>query len=193
MIYGYLKKFDYDQTFAHDYRILSSAGISQILLDEPNSDKSIQKIFANANLGDKIVTTSPARLASSASQLHEILTAAQQKRMRLHIGQNFTFNFAADTKYNPSIVLMVSALYSELESDLCGTEGSSAPKIRIVPTVRVGRPRTRVEDIPQIFLKYYSAHQNGSINISEFSRLSRLSRPTIYKYLKIMENISKKE
>lgn len=50
-----------------------------------------------------------------------------------------------------------------------------------------GRPKTTADDIPELFYKYYPQYKNGNINKSEFSRLCKLSYPTIYKYLKIVE------
>ena len=43
------------------------------------------------------------------------------------------------------------------------------------------------DDIPQSFFRYYPQFANGSINLSEFARLSGLSRNSVYKYLKIVE------
>lgn len=51
-----------------------------------------------------------------------------------------------------------------------------------------GRPRTTVDDIPESFYRYYPQYKSGNINKSEFSRLCRISYPSIYKYLKIVEN-----
>ena len=53
--------------------------------------------------------------------------------------------------------------------------------------VKLGRPQTTIATLPYNFLKYYPMFQNGSINLSELSRLSGISRPTLYKYLKIVD------
>lgn len=53
--------------------------------------------------------------------------------------------------------------------------------------VRLGRPQMTMETLPYNFLKYYPMFQNGNINLSELSRLSGISRPTIYKYLRIID------
>ena len=52
----------------------------------------------------------------------------------------------------------------------------------------IGRPETTADDIPANFYKYYPKYKCGEINKSEFARLSELSYPSIYKYLKIVEN-----
>ena len=51
----------------------------------------------------------------------------------------------------------------------------------------VGRPRTKFEDIPPSFLKHYPALEQGLLNKSEMARVCGISRPTVYKYLRMME------
>lgn len=54
-----------------------------------------------------------------------------------------------------------------------------------------GRPRTTIDNIPEVFFKYYAMYKNHQINKVEFSRITGLSRSSIYKYIDIIE--SKKE
>lgn len=53
--------------------------------------------------------------------------------------------------------------------------------------VTLGRPRTTTDNIPEIFYRYYPRYKCGDINKKEFSRLTSLSYPSIYKYLDIVE------
>ena len=50
------------------------------------------------------------------------------------------------------------------------------------------RPNTSIDDIPTIFLKHYPKLKNKDINKVEFSKLTSLSRPTIDKYIKLIES-----
>ena len=52
---------------------------------------------------------------------------------------------------------------------------------------RVGRPHTTKEDIPAVFYRHYPAYTAGRMNVSELARVCGLSRPTVYKYLKMIE------
>ena len=52
---------------------------------------------------------------------------------------------------------------------------------------RIGRPRTTKDDIPPVFYKHYLSLMSGKMNVSELARVCGLSRPTVYKYLKMME------
>ena len=51
---------------------------------------------------------------------------------------------------------------------------------------RIGRPKVTKDDIPANFLKHYTIFMEGKINVSELARVCELSRPTVYKYLKMM-------
>ena len=51
---------------------------------------------------------------------------------------------------------------------------------------KIGRPHTKKEDIPAAFMKHYAAFMDGKMNVSELARVCGLSRPTVYKYLKMM-------
>ena len=53
---------------------------------------------------------------------------------------------------------------------------------------KLGRPATTEAVIPEIFFRYYVRYKNNEINKKELSRLTALSYPTIFKYLKIIEN-----
>ena len=51
----------------------------------------------------------------------------------------------------------------------------------------IGRPSTTADDVPTIFYRHYPKYKNGEINKSELARLCSVSNPTVYKYLKIIE------
>ena len=46
-------------------------------------------------------------------------------------------------------------------------------------------PLTRI-GIPTVFFKHYPAYVAKKMNVSELARVCKLSRPTVYKYLKLI-------
>ena len=52
---------------------------------------------------------------------------------------------------------------------------------------KIGRPHTTKEDIPAVFYRHYPAFMDNRINLTELARLCKLSRPTVYKYLKLVQ------
>ena len=51
---------------------------------------------------------------------------------------------------------------------------------------QVGRRPTSKDDIPAVFYKHYPAYVAEQMNVSELARICDLSRPTVYKYLKMV-------
>ena len=51
---------------------------------------------------------------------------------------------------------------------------------------QIGRRPTTKADLPAVFIKYYPAYANGSMNVTELARICGLSRPTVYKYIKMV-------
>ena len=78
-------------------------------------------------------------------------------------------------------------VFAELERDIITARIKSGMENAKVKGVKLGRPQTTIDTLPYNFLKYYPMFQKGSINLSELSRLSGISRPTLYKYLKLLE------
>ena len=52
--------------------------------------------------------------------------------------------------------------------------------------MKVGRPELTKEDIPALFYKHYPAYVAGKMNITELARVCDLSRPMVYKYIKML-------
>ncbi len=50
-----------------------------------------------------------------------------------------------------------------------------------------GRRKTVVDDIPSDFIKHYDLYKKGKINKTDLSRLTSVSRPTVNKYVKLLE------
>ena len=79
-------------------------------------------------------------------------------------------------------------VFAELERNIISERVRSGVQNAKAKGVIVGRPRTTTDNIPEVFYKYYPKYKCGDINKSEFSKLTSLSYPSIYKYLGIVEN-----
>lgn len=51
----------------------------------------------------------------------------------------------------------------------------------------IGRRPTTKDDIPAVFYKHYPTYMSGQMNVAEFARICGLSRPTVYKYMKMLK------
>ena len=99
----------------------------------------------------------------------------------------------AESKY-----LALAMVHENVESYFVDLERSqNVVELAIVSSPRspkkVGRPKSSIENIPRIFHSYYPLYQKGAINISDSARLCSFSRPTIYKYLRLIGDTTPKK
>lgn len=87
-------------------------------------------------------------------------------------------------------MLKLLGVFSELERNIIAERVKSGLINARAKGKKLGRPTTTADIIPEIFFRYYAKYKNNEINKTEFSKLTDLSYPTIFKYLKIVENKS---
>ena len=147
-----------------------------------------QKLMDTATAGDTIVTTEVSRLTRSTKHLCEILQQVQDKKLILNIGGSFVVD-CSKGEMDPMTEGMVKmwGVFSEMERNIISQRVKSGMKNAAAKGKKVGRPETTADSLPDRFWKYYKQYQTVQINISEFSRLMKCSRASIYKYIKITE------
>lgn len=152
-----------------------------------NNRAELKKLIEIVKSGDSIISTEVSRLTRSTKYLCELIQLVQEKHLRLVID-----SFIVDCR-NKEIdpmtkgMLMMWGVFAEMERDIISARVKSGMENARAKGKKIGRPKTEKDNIPTIFLKYYPMYKNKKINISEFSRLSELSRKSIYKYIKIIE------
>ena len=86
--------------------------------------------------------------------------------------------------------IQMSAVFAELELSIIRARVKSGMANAKAKGRQVGRRPTNKDDIPAIFYKHYPAYVAGQMNVSELARICDLSRPTVYKYLKMLDKES---
>ena len=86
-----------------------------------------------------------------------------------------------------SAFLKMAGVFSELELQMIRARVKSGMANAREKGRPIGRPKTTKEDIPASFYKHCPAYVAGKMNVSELARVCGLSRPTVYKYLKMIE------
>lgn len=154
---------------------------------ERNDREKLQQLLETVKQGDTIACTEVSRLSRSTKQLCEILEFVEKNKVKLIVG-----TFIVDCR-NDDIdpmtmgMLRMMAVFAQMERDITIQRIRSGMENARAKGKRIGRKKTTEEDIPTAFFRYYPQFVKGSINLSEFARLSNISRPTLYKYLKIVE------
>lgn len=198
MIYGYARcsLTEKEQDINRQVRELRQAGADEIYLEYEHGDskvkKELQSLLDVCNTGDTIITLEISRLARSTKQLCEIIEIIKDKKLCLKIVNSITVDCTKgilDPMTNAFI--QISGVFAELELRIIRTRVASGVANAKAKGKRIGRPEFKCEDIPDKFYKYYQYYKEGKINKVELSRITNLSRNTVYKYIREIEKHSK--
>lgn len=192
--YGYARvslSEEKGQDLQRQVRELKAAGAEEIITEREHGDSRIKQnldlLLENAEQGSSLVCTEVSRLSRSTQQLCGIVDIIKQKHMRLIIVGSITID-CRQGEIDPmsQAFIQMSAVFAELELSIIRARVRSGMANAREKGRRIGRKPTTKEDIPPLFYKHYPAYVSKQINVSEFARLCGLSRPTIYKYLKLL-------
>ena len=194
MIYGYARcsTNESKQDINRQIKELKAAGADEVIFEYEHGDAKTKKELAMllelAKAGDTIITLEVSRLSRSTQQLCELIEIIREKRLRLVIIGSITIDCRnGEMDAMSSAFLKMAGVFSELELQMIRARVKSGMENAKANGKPIGRPKTTKDDIPAIFLKHYPNLMSGQMNVSELARVCGLSRPTVYKYLKMME------
>lgn len=192
-IYGYARcslAEEKGQDLNRQVRELKAAGAKEIVTEREHGDKvkqNLDLLLLAAEEGSTLICTEVSRLSRSTQQLCEIIEIIKSKHMRLQILGSITIDCRnGDIDPMSQAFVQMAAVFAELELSIIRARVRSGLQNAREKGRVGGRPRTTINDIPAIFYKHYPAFVAGTINVSELARLCGLSRPTVYKYLKML-------
>ena len=193
MIYGYARCSTNEdkQDINRQIRELKSAGADEVIFEYEHGDAKVKKnlymLLNAATEGDSIITMEVSRLSRSTQQLCEIINIIRNKRLRLVIVGSITIDCrSGQTDPMSEAFLQMAGVFSQLELAMIRARVRSGMANAKAKGKKVGRPQTTKDDIPAVFYKHYPAFASGNMNVSELARICDLSRPTVYKYLKLI-------
>ena len=179
------------QDISRQIKELKAAGAEKVIFEYEHGDAKVKQnlhmLLDTATEGDTIITLEVSRLSRSTQQLCEIIDIIRQKRLRLVIVGSITIDCRnGEIDAMSSAFLKMAGVFSELELQMIRARVKSGMANAKAKGKKVGRPQTTKEDIPAVFYKHFPAFASGNMNVSELARICNLSRPTIYKYFKIL-------
>lgn len=148
----------------------------------------LNKMLNVANEGDTIITTEVSRLSRSTQDLCTIINIVQEKKLKLVIKGSLTIDCTTG-ELDPMTraFLQISGVFAELERNIISQRVKSGLENARSKGSVLGRPTATKEDIPTKFLDAYKLYKSGSINKTQIHKLTGISRPTINKYIKLLE------
>ena len=193
MIYGYARcsTNESKQDINRQIKELKAAGADEVIFEYEHGDsktkKELSMLLELAQAGDTIITLEVSRLSRSTQQLCELIDTIREKRLRLVIVGSITIDCRnGQTDPMSEAFLQMAGVFSQLELAMIRARVKSGMANAKAKGKRMGRPKVTRDDIPTVFLKHYAAYTEGKMNASELARVCRLSRPTVYKYLRLL-------
>ena len=193
MIYGYARCSTNEdkQDINRQIRELKAAGADEVVFEYEHGDAKVKQnlhMLLNAvTEGDTIITLEVSRLTRSTQQLCEIVEVIKSKKLRLIIVGSITVDCrSGEIDPMSQAFIQMAAVFSELELSIIRARVKSGVANAKAKGIKVDRPKLTKEDIPALFYKHYPAYAAGKMNITELARVCDLSRPTVYKYLKLI-------
>ena len=194
MIYGYARcsTNESKQDINRQIKELKAAGADEVIFEYEHGDartkKELNLLLELAQAGDTIITLEVSRLSRSTQQLCELIDIIREKRLRLVIMGSITID-CREGKADPmsEAFLQMAGVFSQLELAMIRARVKSGMENAKAKGKKIGRRPTTKEDIPSSFLKHYTIFMEGKMNVSGLARVCGLSRPTVYKYMKMME------
>ena len=193
MIYGYARcsTNESKQDINRQIKELKTAGADEVIFEYEHGDartkKELNLLLELAQAGDTIITLEVSRLSRSTQQLCELIDIIREKRLRLVIIGSITID-CREGKADPmsEAFLQMAGVFSQLELAMIRARVKSGMENAKAKGKKIGRRPITKEDIPSSFLKHYAIFMEGKMNVSELARVCGLSRPTVYKYMKMM-------
>ena len=172
------------QDLNRQVRELKAAGAEEIITERVHGDARIKPqldfLLEHIEPNSSLYVTEVSRLSRSTQQLCEILNLVKEKHLRIVILNSVTIDCRnGDADPMTKAFLQMAGVFSELELSMIRTRVRSGMANAKAKGKQIGRKPTTKADIPAVFLKYYPAYKNGTMNISEMARICGLSRPTI--------------
>lgn len=149
--------------------------------------EKLQQLLATVKSGDTIACTEVSRLSRSTKQLCEILEMIEDRKLKLVVGGFIVDCTGSEIDPMTMGMLRMMSVFAQMEREITIQRIKSGMENARAKGKHIGRNKTTLDDIPQSFFRYYPRFSNGAINLSEFARLTGLSRNSIYKYLRIVE------
>ena len=193
MIYGYARcsTNESKQDINRQIKELKAAGSDEVIFEYEHGDartkKELNMLLELAQAGDTIITLEVSRLSRSTQQLCELIDIIREKRLRLVIMGSITID-CREGKADPmsEAFLQMAGVFSQLELAMIRARVKSGMENAKAKGKQIGRRPTTKENIPAVFFKHYAIFMEGKMNVSDLARVCGLSRPTVYKYMKMI-------
>lgn len=151
-----------------------------------------EKMFSVMQEGDTLVVTEVSRISRSTKQLCDIIDLVKEKKICLVIKDSMTVD-CRNGRIDPmtKAFLQIAGVFGELEKNLNSERVKSGLKNAKEKGKTLGRPKTTRDEIlvNEKFMNAYNLYRDKKIKKTDIAKLTDMSRVTVDKYIKILEDV----
>jgi len=184
MIVGYARVSTYEQTLDMQLQELEKFGCEKIFQEKVSGTKSerieLNKCLNHLKQGDTLVVWRLDRLGRSLKDLVSLITMLNERKIKF---RSISDGAIDTTTANGSFIFNIFATLAQFEGDLIRERtlaGLSAARAR---GRKGGRPKMDPSDPKIITAK--KLHSDKTISIDNICNTLKISRATLYRYLKL--------
>ena len=151
-----------------------------------NTDRpGLQRLKADMEVGKikRVIVYRLDRISRNIADFYQLFKIMEEHNVEF---TSISENFETSTPMGRAM-MGILVIFAQMERDITIQRIRSGMENARAKGRHIGRRKTTEDDIPSSFFRYYPQYANSGINLSEFARLTGLSRNSIYKYLKIVE------
>ena len=179
------------QDINRQVRELKAAGAEEIITERVHGDAKVKPqldfLLEHIEIGSTLIVCEVSRLSRSVLQFCEIMELVKEKHLRLEVLGSITVDCRnGDLDPMSAAFLQMASIFSELEKNILRSRVRSGIANARAKGKQIGRKPVTKADLPAVFIKYYPSYAGGTMTVTELARICGLSRPTAYKYIKMM-------
>ena len=179
------------QDINRQVRELKAAGAEEIITERVHGDTKVKPqldfLLEHIESRSTLIVCEVSRLSRSVLQFCEIMELVKEKHLRLEVLGSITVDCrSGEIDPMSAAFLQMASIFAELEKNILRARVKSGMENARAKGKQIGRRLTTKADLPAVFIKYYPAYADGTMSVTELARICGLSRPTAYKYIKIM-------
>ena len=192
MVYGYCRcsTTETKQDINRQVRELKSLGVPKenIFKEYVSSSKEdrseLNRLLSLIKEGDTIISTEVSRITRSTKQLCSLLDLAKNKKLKLIFG-SFIVDCTKELDPMTQGMLQLMGVFAELEKNIISQRVKSGMANAKAKGKQIGRPISN--KVPKKIIDLQDLYLAGTITKKDYATIAGVSRPTLDRYLKILE------
>lgn len=198
-VYGYARcsTDETKQDISRQIRELKDMGVlddSKIYMEYASGTKAdrpeFTKLLNVIEHGDTLIATEVSRLSRSMKDLLKILDVLKDKRIKVILG-SFVLDFSKGDA-DPMVIAMIQMMgvFSEMERNMISARTKSGMANAKAKGSKIGRAEGEIIKLDNEFKEYYKMYKISPkvMSKSKIHKLTGLSRVTVDKYIKLLDD-----